>query len=267
MGKPLLAVGLALIVGLAGGYWLGRRDLPPAPVDTRPFAPTRTTKQEAVIRPSPFAATQPTAGIHVSGDTIGFLRALEALRKKGVLSFGIQIFGGDGKLSAGARELFKITDAEAAVLDQATAAARQRLAEIEASVASAKNNPDSGQLVITVPPYPELGGKVYDDVTGQFRDTLGPERNALMQEIARNQIESNMGGFGLAERTITLERKTDSSGQEMIVMQDAKQATTGLINGRTSEGWSSQSGGQFPNRDQLMTHLGPLGTKLVPANF
>ncbi len=92
---------------------------------------------------------------------------------------------------------FDLTPAETATLNAAVVRAAQRMAELADQHASGRVDEATGKLIVDVPAYPEDGGHVFDELLGQFRAVLGPERFAYFDSLFGDNLERNYDGFGI----------------------------------------------------------------------
>lgn len=92
---------------------------------------------------------------------------------------------------------FDLTPAETATLNAAVARAAQRMAELADQHASGRVDEATRKLIVEVPAYPEDGGRVYDELLGQFRAVLGPERFTYFDPLFGDNLERNYDGFGI----------------------------------------------------------------------
>lgn len=262
----LIGIVLALAVGFVGGWLVASRrttESVTAPPAAR--APLRVLVAGPGRPTAPAPSVAPAATTVTTRSNADFIHRMADLRKRGRLSWGIQILTPQGDLDPGMRELLQITNAEARVINASLERAQARLKALEDSVGSARVDPSTGELVVDFPAFPEQGGKVFDDLMGVLQSTLGPERMALMQELSPQMLDLSLGGFGLQTKSISIKRAKvgDKLGYAAVTSTNL---TSNVINGRTVSGFSSTSTGQFVDRASLIRSLGS-ASRFVPPDY
>lgn len=268
MRKTWLMSGVSLVVGAALGYFLrGTKEnrVPPATavaaaaevIAVKPEAvPAPPSSREAVPRDAVMVASTPQSRLEL-------LRLLDEWQKQRLLSFRVEVFDQQKHLSPALKQLLNISEAEAAVLNGATDGVLRRIGEIEARHATARRDPETGAIVMTVPSFPSEGGRLYDELVAKFAAVLGPERNEVFQQIGAPSFEYSFGGFGVQQRTLTIQTEPAAGGTPQIIrLRDQRVHPNTLLEHPGVV--SSHSDSAFLSRDELVRHLGPIGAK-VPA--
>ncbi|HNC24987.1 MAG TPA: hypothetical protein PLU52_12360 [Opitutaceae bacterium] len=258
----LVGMVVTLLVGFAVGWTMESRRTMEAAAAV-PAASERSRLPAPVSSPDPAVASRPVATPSATQAKADVIRQMLALQKKGRMNFFVQVMTPDDKLSAGIKELLPVSESEARILDGGLARARQQLKALEDASGSAVIDPATGDLVIQFPPFPEEGGKVYDELMALLQSTLGPERMAVLQELAPNQLDQRFESFGLRTKSITLTR-SKIGNYDGYKTSTKTSLTSGVVNGRPVESYSSTSGGQFVNRASLVKWLGTSSRFLPP---
>ena len=113
-------------------------------------------------------------------------------------------------------------------------------------------------MVISVPAFPERGGKLYDALYGTVAATLGPDRTALFDRLTGDYLEQAAGRLGAQERRIVIKRKPEMIGGNPVY-EIRDQYTAG-----NNSGWS---GGQSVGRESLNQRFGQLAKGLLPPDL
>jgi len=153
---------------------------------------------------------------------------------------------------------FDLTPAETATLNAAVARAAQRMAELSHLHASGKVDETTGKLIVDVAAFPEEGGRVYDELLGQFRSVLGPERFAYFGTFFGDNFDRSYDSFGLhrVRYEVELTPVTTLNGQPVHRIERSFVAGDGTGSGR--------GGGQLP-LDRLVEYNPILKRFLPPA--
>lgn len=99
--------------------------------------------------------------------------------------------------------MFDLTKDEVDRLESAASNASERYQEMQSRVAAGEMNADGSKLIVNVPPTPEAGGILYDDLLATFADVLGPDRFELFNVLSRQSFDQRYDRFGL--NTVTYE--------------------------------------------------------------
>lgn len=151
------------------------------------------TARESVVE----AAKKPT-------DTEDRLKVVSEMNMLLNSRFTVTLMTGD-ILNPDFVKMFGLTPGEEARLNAEIAAAKLRLARLEASHATIKPMQNGG-LVVTIPPFPAEGGEVYNTFQRALLETLGPERFAYREQMLGpgSQEDYNLGNFGLTDTVINV---------------------------------------------------------------
>lgn len=210
--------GLARLVVLAaavgGAFVLGRLSRPiESSVTSLPsFAPATTRVPDAApsdsIEPPRKESEQLTTPVPATRWTTA-----QWLRNAGMLTTGTALVS--DRVGPQLIGFFDLTPAETATLNAAVARAAQRIAELSDLHASCKVDETKGRLVVDVPAFPDEGGRVYDELLGQFRSVLGPERFAYFGTLFGDSFDQSFDSFGTHRVRYEVELKpmATSAGQ------------------------------------------------------
>jgi len=243
----LLGAAMALF---AGGYWLGHeRGLADGLALKEPATnlvqennrlrdenANLTAENEQLkklqVTPDPGHTAQDGAAANAPAGPIFMdrLHFLAELKDEGLANIAVQVINkGNGKLQARFVELFNLTPAEKATLDQAVEQARQQTEQLLAANAKVSRRAD-GAVVISVAPADD-GNGIQESLMNAFAQTLGPDRNAAFLALQGNgaiRLGSALGEFGTQPRTITLTRASSPDGTKAaITMLDEQQIPSG----------------------------------------
>jgi hypothetical protein len=118
---------------------------------------------------------------------------------------------------------------------------------------------ERGNIVVAVQPFPSEGGRLYDEVTQQFADVLGPERNDAYLKLGAEHLEVALGRFGTADRTYTFSYDpTERSGHPYALIDQVIQRTSKRgISGSTTPS-------NFQTFEDLAARVGPIISLLPP---
>lgn len=175
--------------------------------------------ENALAEPEPAVAVVPELGPGL--ETIGRLKQLQQM-KAGVILIAVQ----RGKIYSGFAQLFGLTDAEVARLNDAI---RQAHTEIKEPTVSATNlSILNGALVVQVPPS-EDGSRQRQKLLDEFAAAIGPERfAALIAMSGAESIDSEFNAFGAVARQITITRNRPGQfGGPGFTLSDGRRNTTG----------------------------------------
>lgn len=271
-----MAVLAALLIGGAAGYRLGRTEAPAAvTVQAKPETKAAPGLKNLAGQ-SPAASRPPTVPEREAGakspDKFGMLLAIQEMGKTGQASLNVTVFDSDGNLSTAVKRLLDIDDAQAAALNGALLTVRQQASDLAVRLATVQPDGEHGGLVITIPSFPEEGGKIYDQMLAQSRAVLGQDRTNILMSLFSNQYgDNNPANIGLETRTITVGHKEvlDNSGNSRVffTFKEERALMNLMVNGKLSAGATSTSQGSATDRKQLVQALGAVGAKLIPPDF
>lgn len=271
-----LTIVAALLLGGVAGYWLrgelsAGNALPPPTVarveEPAPPPPKAVPAQPAPVASESESEPKPAAAPAAPPKSpYASLEALMELRKKGQMSFFVQVLGPDHHLSAAIKKLLNISDAEAAALNSTIDATTKRIGEIEASRAVTQTNPKDNSLVISVPAYPDQGGQLYDQMMGEMQNVLGPERSDLLLQVAGSGFDSSFGGFGVQNRTVTVQHVAGSDGHPGEFTIKDQRVMPVMSDGKPGTGSMTTSQSTLADRDAVSKQLGGLAG-LLPPNY
>ena len=192
------------------------------------------------------------------------LSRLAEMRKRKLLNFHVQVFDFERGLTKEARELWQISESEAAQIDAAVAAARGRIGEMEAERAVVTDETKTGRLVITVPSFPEQGGKVFDEVRRQVLGVLGPERGNLFEELGA--FEGTLGQFGARTREIEVSKQAGKDQGTILVKDVTRGMNIDSASGNPSP-ITMTSNSKLKGREETVKMLGRRGEKAIPPGW
>jgi len=157
------------------------------------------------------------------------------LRKAGMVATGMALVS--DRVGPQLIGFFDLTPAETATLNAAVARAAQRIAELSDLHASGKVDATTGKLIVEVAAFPDEGGHVYDELLGQFRSVLGPERFTYFDTIFGDGFDQNYDGFGTHRVRYEVELKTmaTSKGQPVHRIEGSFVAGDGSSGRNTSQ--------------------------------
>ncbi len=223
-----LAVPLAFTLGVVFGRLLlvEKPEIAIAPRAPEPIAKKPSVPVSVPVVPQKVvgeAAKQPA-------DTLERLKIISEMNARLTSKFTIALLMGE-ELNPDFVKLFGLTPADEARLKGEIAAAKLRMAQLEASHATIKPK-EKGGWVVTVPPFPVEGGEVYDRFQHALHDTLGAERSAYYEQmsVSSSWDGAGLGNFGLTDSVINVkaigEEKTTTS-------QWGSDQNTGVVTMRT----------------------------------
>ena len=185
------------------------------------------------------------------------LRVLADLSKRRLLTPMVRTFSYKeaGALSPAFAELFALTPPERAALQSAVDRARERMASLELENAAVERA-TNGDVVITMRPFPQAGGAVYDEMIKAFAETLGPDRQSAFLSLAAKEVEKSLGWFGTAERALTFSQAATPSGETQFNVQAQHKLPT-------ESGSQSSS---FKTFDEMAAAVGT-PARLLPKDF
>ncbi len=228
---------------------------PPAPALPAP-APTSPEAAE----PAPLTQPDPVA------DRYALLRSLDALHQADLLNYSASIFDQNHHLTEKAKTLLLLTERETGEVNAVMDELRRRVAEIEHETATTRFDPEKNTFTIDIPPFPERGGKLYDEAAAKLLRALGPERGEVLVNVGR--LEEQFSEFGIGVREITVSRSSNPDGTTHYSINDQRRirphdSGAGPVQYRSS----SSTGRSVESRDALVETLGPLAEKLLPGDF
>jgi hypothetical protein len=159
-------------------------------------------------------------------DTLERLNVVAEMNARLNTKFTVSLTAGD-VLNPDFVKMFGLTPAEESRLNGEMAAAKLRLAQLEASHARITRTQNGG-LVITIPPFPVEGGEVYNTFEHALRETLGAERFSYREQMlgSGSQDDYNFGNFGLTDSVINVKLAGERSTTTSEWASDQK---TGLV--------------------------------------
>lgn len=179
---------------------------------------------------------------------------LAELQKQKLASPNVTFLDRSGKLNDAFVRLFDLTPAEHETLQRVIDDVHAQLDRLERANAAVTRGA-AGEFIISVKPFAEAGGAVYDQFLRNFAQTLGPERHAAFLTLGAEQVERALGRFGAAQRTVTVS-VDGGTPQRPFKIRD-EQLVSG---GRNS------SSSQVRSREELEERIGPIA-KLLPPDL
>lgn len=247
---------VVLVAALSGAFMLGRLSCPvessvtlaPPLVSTVTKAPVGAPAGSVKLsRAEPETMTTPAPATR-------WIAALW-LRKAGMVATGMALVSDQvGPQMIG---FFDLTPAETATLDAAVARAAKRMAELADLHASGKEDETTGKLIVDVAAFPDEGGRVYDELLGQFRLVLGPERFAYFGTLFGDSFDQSYDGFGTHRVRYEVELKPMATPKGQPIHRIERSFVAG-------DGSSGRSNGQL-RLDQLVKYNPVLKRFLPPV--
>ena len=142
---------------------------------------------------------------------------------------------------------------------------REKLDALAADNVASVEHPAPNSVMLKFNLYAEAGGKIHDHLLEVLTQTLGPEREAALMTLLGDKFDWEVGsGFGAAERSVTIERRSQgSAGHPIIfymVIERIREAGDPRLGPVTSSITQVQSRAQL---DQDYTAF----AKLLPTDF
>jgi RNA polymerase sigma factor (sigma-70 family) len=225
----------------------------------------RVAEESARLAQASQTASSPAPAVSAGAGERGLTaqwRAMADLQKRGVLNAKMTLVSPTGGIAKDFVDLFGLTPAEQAALQQALDRARAQLANLQLANATLSRN-DQGQYVIAVKPFTE-GSGIYDQVLDAFGNTLGPDRNAAFLTLEADQLEKVLGHFGGEIKTVTIGRNTQPGDQNQYLVTDRSLYRLKDAHGETNDDSWSTTG--FRDRAAIVDRFGAL-TQLLPPDF
>ena len=219
-----------------------------------------TAKSEGLI--DPVRPAQPPSksanGKRADFTPLDTLRVLGDLQQRKLVRPWLTIFDQRGRIDESFASLFDLKPGEREYLQRAIDEARERLGEMERSNATVTRDGD-GNIVVSVRPFPQEGGQVYDAMMQRVADLLGPERNDAFRKMGAEQVELSLGRFGSAERTYTFGYDRTERSEQPYTVQDRvmQKSPTGRVDGTTDNA-------RFSTFENLAARFGPIVSLLPP---
>lgn len=128
----------------------------------------------------------------------------------------------DMAVSADLAQLLRLNDEEIERLDTAFLGTRSVLQELGNENIAVKE-PAENQVVLNIPPYPEEGQQVREELYGELKKTLGAARFDRFLQVAEPTLEARLDYFGQADRTLEFETVEDAaSGNSQLFVRDER---------------------------------------------
>lgn len=124
------------------------------------------------------------------------LAMLRWLKANGIV-FSPLIFKGDYAITHEMALFYCLTPRETEQLTQAAQQTKKRLDELYQKHVQLDVASNSEKLIVTIPPFPDEGGKMYNDLLASYAAVLGKERYAVFNESG-DQLENAFENFGTA---------------------------------------------------------------------
>ncbi len=126
------------------------------------------------------------------------------------------------QVSADLAQILRLNDAEVDTLDQAFWGTRTLLYELETEKLTV-DEPAAGQAVLNMPPYPEEGQVVREELYNTLQRTLGVARFQRFRQVAETGLDEQFEYFGEVERTIEFAEVADAaSGHSQLFVRDER---------------------------------------------
>lgn len=173
--------------------------------------------------------------------------------KKNLFGYGLPFLDHNGGIDETFAQLFDLTPAERSRITQIIKESKTTIERMELQNAKAVRN-EKGEVELSVRPFAEEGGKIYDDALAQVAETLGPERHRAFVSLVGDSFEHSFSRFGAKAKTFTITHRIDGTGFYEV-----------------SEKWDSSdmngtSGSRFIDQASLRKFFGHLAP-LLPENL
>jgi hypothetical protein len=116
----------------------------------------------------------------------------------------------DFTLHPDALDFLKVTQDEEQKVNDAFAYARKTLGEIEAAIITV-TNPRPDKVILHIPPFPEDGKVLQEDLYAALDSTLGQDRFDRFLQVSESGLKQNFYQFGEASRTMVFELAYDDN--------------------------------------------------------
>ena len=252
--RLIFLVVVCLGIGAVAGWRLKPGDLPPLtpPSNRSPSNEVPAVAPDLSLTPRAAAAKIPeppsSPGSFQSGNP-SFTERLAMLRwlKANGIFFTTPIFKGDHEISPEMALFYGLTPQETEQLVRASQQTKKRLDELYQKHVQLEATSDSEMLIATVPPFPDEGGKVYNDLLASFSSVLGQERYAVFNDISGDQLENAFENFGTARTRyeVTLQ-PTEADGKSYYNI--ARSFVFDVVDYRGGSGGTT-SGGSYGRLD------------------
>lgn len=115
-------------------------------------------------------------------------------------------------------DFLEVSPREEEIVNGALVASRDIMHSIEQQILT-MTSPDPDRIVLRIPPYPEDGAVIRDELYNALEYALGEHRLNRLLGVAQEDIESNFHLFGNAARTITFKHEyyEDTSGPQLVI--------------------------------------------------
>jgi len=153
---------------------------------------------QAPLAPAPAAAHLPEPPVPAYRERLRKIAEVNSLLNSRI---AVSMFNHD-ELNETFLKVYDVTPDEVARLKAHISAAKTALTRLEAEHAAIKPT-EGGGYSISIPPFPEEGGRVYDDFLQGIRGVLGDERfDSYRATVSGDADSDGFGRFGLNETTI-----------------------------------------------------------------
>lgn len=171
--------------------------------------------------------------------------------RKGFIGYGLPFLDYKGEIDELFAQCLDLTSVERRDLLDVINSARSSVADAERKQAKVVRTA-AGAVEVTIDPFVEEGGKIYDQSMAKIAEILGPERNAAFLKLAGESFEHSFSNFGTRARVLTLSYD-DKNLPGIYVVKEAWRLPDG--NGTTNS--------QFRDEATLRKSLKHLGD-LIP---
>ena len=158
-----------------------------------------------IARPVPIQPLTPRSAITAQSDRSAYrdrIAALTDLNSFLRTKISLPLTSGE-EVSEDFVNVFGLTSGEVVQLKVAFVAAKKQISELEATHASIKPEGEHA-FTISIQPFPEEGGPVYDGLLQSIHDVLGDQRFAAYRAMSPDIDSSLFGMFGLSDTTIAI---------------------------------------------------------------
>jgi hypothetical protein len=227
-GGKILAVG-AVVVGFMVLFPLWpkakTREAVPAVSKKMPEAPALAPSKPEVSEVSTLAQTRVSASEALS-ETEEILQALMDEKRRGK-NVSVDVVNLLGQIDGRFAEVFGLSKNEVARVQAAINASVVSLGKMELENATVVQR-DQGKITVKIQAFPERGGQIYDALTKEIGEILGPKKGQAFNVLASESLDGGLGFFGMGDKTATLEWKPASKGYAMKEIVEIRVTSGGL---------------------------------------
>lgn len=125
----------------------------------------------------------------------------------------------DARFDPDLAEFLGVNEAEQQSLDTAFAQTLTLIRTAESGVMQLKAE-SSGVGEVIIPPFPDIGAGIEEDLYGELGGVLGQDRFDRFCAVAGNDLDRRMNYFGRAERRLRFESRVAADGSPKLFIRD-----------------------------------------------